>query len=185
MAPFAVVPVASEHDDAADDGEAPALFVVAPQDAEGLADLTLEQLEGGFENAVKTCKFMPTVAEIRAVANMDLETAMQLTAERDWEQVERIAAYIGTTVEDRVHYEKLAKLSPAVQWATKSVGSLVAIRNASLTDLRFIKQRWMESYRTAQRAIAIGMTDDSARELLDGAKAKLGTLKTLGSGEKA
>jgi hypothetical protein len=104
--------------------------------AEGLSDVPTDALEPAFRETLKTCKWFPTVADIRE----HIERAKESGLEDEWLAVMEAVS--------RWYYPDLGwrgpRLPADVDHAARAAGGYAYLESCSEHDLVFAKQRFLE-----------------------------------------
>jgi len=130
-----------------------------------LADLSEEELDYACTEALKTCRFMPTVADIRA--HVKRVSAIEQSSECDQEW---------GLIQDRIvfwdeGYQKWGmsgppQLSEAGWYAMRNCGGPSAIQRTKPEHLPLLKKTFDESYNRQREQVQLGLTDGQSRKLL-------------------
>jgi hypothetical protein len=142
--------------------------------AEGLADIPTDALEMALRATLQTCKFFPTVADIRAQLDQAKEKGLELEAECAWQHLlKHINEYCG--------YPRLGEnqrpapqLAPAVEYAARAAGGIPFIERCSEDQLVWCHKDFLAAYKIVhetgkvEHLLGCGETKDIVRRLTSG-----------------
>lgn len=140
---------------------------------EGLSDLPEAELRMVFTRALLECKFMPTVAELRAFVVRKEVAADALQADREWREITAHVEY------NLMAYGHTAPpLSDSGDYALRQIGGIEAVYDCLLekngccpADLKWRGKDFREAYgRYAETGGLKAIGRDEARRMLDIAK---------------
>lgn len=147
------------------------------------AELTAEQLERACERALRSCRFFPTIAEIRELARHDEKRQVEqetgrdcLDAERAWDELlkyihrwgaDLIPVCHGRAADGQLIMETPEPLTPEIAWAVKQCGGYRCIAEADQEKMHFLREDFLKHYiRHRETAALRAPTREEARRLL-------------------
>jgi hypothetical protein len=133
--------------------------------AEGLSDLSGEQIDAACREAMKSCEFMPTVAAIRKYVKRVAALEQSSESDHEWALVQEQIIFWDEG------YQKWGmsgppKLSEAGWYAMRNCGGPSAIQRTKPEHLPLLKKTWDEAYSRQREQVQLGLTDGQSRKLL-------------------
>lgn len=140
-----------------------------------LADLSDEELEYACTEALKTCRFMPTVADIRQHVKRIQKVEQDTECDREWGIVlERVELW-----DEGYQTWGMSgppKLSSAGWYSMRTCGGPGAVKYTKPEHLPLLKKTWDEAYSRTIEHEHLGLSDGQSKKLLaqvgDAAKVK-------------
>ena len=134
--------------------------------AEALQDLSIDALETAFRQCLQTCKFFPTVADIRGQIAKQLESSDHFNAERAWTMFIEIFNHFYHP--DIGVYENAPQLDEAGKYALRTIGGIQRFKNTMIVEQNFVKKDFITAYlRYRETGGYLAPTRDQAAVLLD------------------
>lgn len=145
-----------------------------------LSDLDPEAANSAFTAALQSCRFMPTVADIRAHVKARDQIAGELASEKEWQAALRAAsqydpdlAYGSPSVLDwkgELAWKYQPNLSSAGEHAVRAAGGWSALHDAYYDSAQATWRRktFMEAYKSYSKGESLGLTEGDSRKLLAG-----------------
>jgi hypothetical protein len=131
----------------------------------GLSDLLAQEIEACFTEALKSCRFMPTVADIRQHVKRVAAVEQASEADSEW-----------FLVQDKIifwdeGYQKWGmsgppQLSESGWYAMRNCGGPSAIQRTKPEHLPLLKKTWDEAYSRQREQVQLGLTDGQSKKLL-------------------
>src|SRR5580704_1938165 len=123
---------------------------------EALADLSAEQLDAACRRAGQTCKYLPRPADIRAQLDSAQASALELEAEKDWQNVL-----------EGIHWSTPRRFSGATEHAIRAAGGLRFIERCSEEQLAWCRKEFLKAYKniheTRRNEYLLSATEASRR----------------------
>lgn len=150
----------------------------------GLADLTPDELELACSRALRTCRYMPVVADIRQAVEQDRQLAISAACDAEWsELLDKIDGW------DEYYTAKYGRpvwgsagapaLSEHGKQAVKLCGGYTAIRETKPAHRALLKKQFAEAYGRQVELESRGMlTDGQAKKLLGKVEEKTRQLRS-------
>jgi hypothetical protein len=106
-----------------------------------------ERFDAAISDCINSCKFMPTVAEIRERAGMiSVGQEQQAASEAAWDFVRRyVREWYGVP-------GKWPRLPESIDRAVRAVGGIAAIAEATADRLGFVRRDFVESFKSIPAA---------------------------------
>ena len=131
---------------------------------EALIDIPVETLDAAFRNALHTCRFFPTIAEIRGFTVKQLEAADLMNAEKAWTTFKSL---YGHWHPDVGFHGTLPKLDEAGEWAMRQIGGIARFHVSEIADEAFLRRDFIQAYqRYRETGGYLAPTREQAAELL-------------------
>src|SRR5579864_1357969 len=125
-----------------------------------LADIPIAQLTVALERALQTCKFFPTIAEIRQLVEQTNSSGFALKAETEWHN---FLLWVRKFYHPDLGITSGApELSAAVQFAARAAGGIHWIESCAESALLWAKKRFVETFTRVHE------TGEAERLLTDG-----------------
>lgn len=116
----------------------------------GLSDLTAAEIEACCTNALQECRFMPTVADIRAHLKRERTLLANADGNAEWEEIFDSAKknYSPENCHDPSshNWRPKPKVSEAGLYALRCIGGWRAVGDVLLKDVPFIKRDFIAHY---------------------------------------
>lgn len=113
--------------------------------AEALSDLSAEQVDAACRKAIQTCKFFPTIAEIRDQLDKAAEKAFELEAQDQWEKA--LAWVEQNFFPDRGVREGAPWLPAATMHAVGAAGGIRWIATCPQKELVWCRNHFLAAYK--------------------------------------
>lgn len=123
-----------------------------------LSDMSIEDLDAAFLHSVRTCKFFPTIAEIRAAVNPD-----RLNAEKAWLVFKkRFQSW-----HPDIGFSNAPEADEAGRYAERSIGGVARFAQSEIVHEHFIRAEFIEAYnRYRETAGHLAPTKEQAEQML-------------------
>ena len=134
--------------------------------AEALCDLTAEQIDAACKSALKTCRFWPTVADIRAQLDQAGARGFELEAEGEWQ---KLLTWISENFFPDTGIRRGApRLAPAIEHAAKAAGGFPFIERCSQEQLVWCRKNFLSAYKNVHETGQVEnlLGDGEAKEIL-------------------
>ncbi len=133
-------------------------------------DLEAETFHAACEGALQTCRFFPTVADIRAQITQAEEAAKEVEAEQVWQ---KLLGYTRKWVQGDMP-NRLFPGAPAlptiVDYAARAAGGLLWIATCSEERLEWARKNFLEAYKSGKQLEESGhlLSSAEAKRVLHG-----------------
>ncbi|MGC1107111.1 MAG: hypothetical protein WA876_11280 [Candidatus Acidiferrales bacterium] len=115
-----------------------------------LGDIEPRLLDQACDRTARTCKFFPTVADVRAQLDQAAATAFELDAERAWHE---LLAWVKRFFHPDLGVTCSApQLDPAIEFAARAAGGFRWLETCSESELQWAKKRFVEALSRQNKA---------------------------------
>lgn len=112
--------------------------------AEEFSDIPTDALESAFRATIRTIRFFPTIADIRAQIQQADAGGFALEAEQAWEKaLDYAREYF---IPDQGVKRGAPPLAPAIEFAVRAAGGLRWLESCPESELQWARKRFIESY---------------------------------------
>lgn len=119
---------------------------------EGLSDLTAQQLDSACGACLRACRFMPTVADIRAQISQADAAGQQLEWDKTWE---RLLDWVRRYFDPNLGVDRRAPPLPAaVEHAAMAAGGCRWLESCPEPELQWAKKRFIQALANVDQAQA-------------------------------